>query len=125
MLAGEICSLPIEARSSKASWLAVMSIISSLVIPEAGGELEPPEDVTSFCCGAGVVLRFVVDTTLLLLLFVVVGPPLLKVMDKFVVPDAVEAVGEAKFRSVTPLVLLLLLLEDSTGSIVREGVEYS
>ncbi len=101
-----------------------MSIISSLVIPEAGGELEPPEDVTSFCCGAGVVLRFVVDTTLLLL-FVVVGPPLLKVMDKFVVPDAVEAVGEAKFRSVTPLVLLLLLLEDSTGSIVRDEVEYS
>lgn len=99
--------LTMEARSSKSSLLAVMSIISNLVMPAALLALLPGglDEVTSaLCCEH----PLDVDTTLLLF----------RLMDKVVVEDMEPTeLGELRFKSVMPL---LLLLEERTGSMVKD-----
>ena len=97
-----------EAKSSKSSLEAFISINSSLV--KLTGELE----VTSLFCDAAELaeeLELVVDTTLLPLegFCRLIERVVVELMDPF-------ELGELRFKSVMDL---LLLLEDNTGSMVK------
>jgi len=104
-----------EARSSNSSLQVVMSIISSLVTPLplfCGLE----DDTSPLCCD---LTWFDVETTWLLLLLPL-PLALLRLMDNVVVDEmepTLEGELKLRLRSVMPL---LLLLEDKTGSIVRD-----